>query len=338
MRQVAIGLDIGHSSVKVVVAEPGKPRQRFQFPTVVMPAIHLTDDSTRAKAQADTVEVNGQKFFVGETAIIQSIPRNFSGLHRAWVETADHDALLVAAWNKVILRLGGVPNRAVVTLGLPAAFFDSMRGQLRSRAHTLLRQYIPHSHTVDVRVRSQAEGPLMLVAFKEDGSIDTSQDLDRETWGVVEVGHFTTDFSLSTRGQVRQDVAEHPCSGMHQVYQRVSADIGRLDKQFSRSLESTQNAVFTGKATISGKETDVSHIVNDAKMILAQKVTNDALSLFGETLDTMTGILVAGGGAPVVYPTLQRHFNKVVCPAEPRFSVAEGFARTGLAVLGVQAA
>lgn len=178
----------------------------------------------------------------------------------------------------------------------------------------------------------------MLVVFNEDGSLNTTQDLDRETWGVVEVGHFTTDFSLSARGQVRQDVAEHPCSGVYQVYQRVSADIGRLDKNFSRSLESTQNAVLTGKATISGKETDVSHIVNDAKSILTQKVCNDALSLFGETLDTMTGILVAGGGAPIVHQELQRYFNKVVCPDEPRFVVAEGFARTGLAILGVQAA
>lgn len=337
MKQVAIGLDIGHSSVKVVLAAPGEARQRFQFPTVVMPAIHLTDDATRAKAQADTVDVNGQKFFVGETAIIQSIPRNFSGLHRAWVETAEHDALLVAAWNKVILRLGGVPNQAIVTLGLPAAFFDSLRGQLRSRAHTLLRQYIPHSHTVDVRVRSQAEGPLMQVAFNEDGSFDTSRDLDRETWGVIEVGHFTTDFSLSARGQVRQDVAEHPCSGVHQVYQRVSAEIGRLDKQFSRSLESTQRAVLTGKAMIGGKETDVSHIVNEAKSVLAQKVANDALSLFGETLDTLTGIVVAGGGAPIVYPEIRRHFGQVICPEEPRFVVAEGFARTGLAVLGAKA-
>lgn len=333
---VAIGLDIGHSSVKVVVAVPGQPRQHFQFPTVAMPAVHLSDDATRHKAQHDMVDIEGRKFFVGETAMIQSTPKNFTGLHRAWVETDVHDALLVAAWNKVVRRLGETPARAVVTLGLPAAYYDSHRAILRSRAHRLLSRYQNPGCNVDVRVRSQAEGPLMLLVLNEDGSLNDTHDLDNETWGVVEVGHFTTDFTLSARGQVRQDVADHPCGGVSSVYQRISVELGRLDKSFSRSLESTQRAFLTGTATLSGKVVDVKHLIDEAKAALAEKVANDAISLFGETMDTLTGVIVAGGGAPIVETELKRYFTNLMCPPEPRFAVAEGFARVGLMALGPQ--
>jgi hypothetical protein len=43
-----------------------------------------------------------------------------------------------------------------------------------------------------------------------------------------------------------------------------------------------------------------------------------------------TGVLIAGGGAPLMCPWLSREWKHAVLCEDPRFSVAEGFLRAGL--------
>ena len=62
----AIGLDVGHSAVKISV-----DGAKLIFPTAIIPAFVLHDEVAAMRAKRDTVKVESQTFFVGETAIAQ---------------------------------------------------------------------------------------------------------------------------------------------------------------------------------------------------------------------------------------------------------------------------
>jgi plasmid segregation protein ParM len=65
-------------------------------------------------------------------------------------------------------------------------------------------------------VHSQAEAPLQWLALRADGTLDPDRNLDREAWGVIEIGHYTVDFAFCDRGNMVEH-AVYSCPGMHRV-------------------------------------------------------------------------------------------------------------------------
>lgn len=335
---VSIGIDLGHSSVKTSIKSANKIaviHGSSIFPTVVRDWIQIANEETARRAEVDTVVVNGKKYFVGETAQRQSQAETFSGQSRNWIETEQHDALLVSAWNRAQVVLAhtdnnmGEPERISVVLGLPASYYAEQRDVLRHRAVGILQKLVKPHQELSIYIESQSRAPLLCVVFDSYG-VETGRAGEDETWGVVELGQFTTDFTLHDRGQ-EVDSAASSARGVHMVYDRIAASFKQ--KGFEGSFDLISKAIQTRKVKDFGKEVDVNDIVAPAISEFSTYILDEVASRFGSKARSMDGIIVAGGGAYIVGQDIKAKYPNAVIPGQPRFAVAEGYSRFGLLTL-----
>ena len=125
-----IGLDVGHSAVKMVVR--GTNPFRTCFPSLVCSAIEIPGDTRAEQTAQDTVTVGEASFFVGETAYFQRDRHNSGsemGLHAEWVSTAQYEALVRGALKKAELA-GNDLSQVIIINGLPQANLANTKNNL----------------------------------------------------------------------------------------------------------------------------------------------------------------------------------------------------------------
>lgn len=329
MENISIAIDGGHSMFKVRAALSSSPtaRMSFQIPTVVIPAIPLSNEQTRLRADQETIEHEGRNYFFGETALRQGRSEVYTGQNVGWIESSQHDVLVLGAWRKIMQTIGNTPLRIHLVMGLPAKFVGAQRDILRQRMVALLTPRLMQGQTLKVLVQSQADAPLQWLSIQGDGTINRERDLDAESWGVIEIGHFTTDFSLSERGAM-MEYAAASCSGMHLLYEAMSSALAK--EKLPTSLEIIETAIRTGKIKSYGKQIDISQLLRDASSGFESRVLDEADRIFGQKAAVLDGIVIGGGGAALLSEQLKRRFPNAAFGDEPRMMVAEGFCRLGL--------
>lgn len=139
MTHLAIAIDGGRSMFKVRAVLSTAPENRFSFqiPTIVMHAISLTNEQTKQRAEADTVEINKEKYFLGETAQRQSRSEGFTGQNASWIESTQHDVLVLGVWRKVIQAIKVHPQHIHLVMGLPAKYDSYQTFMRKTRRKTL---------------------------------------------------------------------------------------------------------------------------------------------------------------------------------------------------------
>jgi plasmid segregation protein ParM len=329
LNNLAIAIDGGHSMFKVRAALSSTPDARIslQIPTIVIPAIPLTNEQTRLRAEAETVELEGRKYFFGETALRQGRTEVFTGQNANWIENTQHDVLILGAWRKVMHAIGSAPARIHLVMGLPAKYFGAQKDILRKRTIALLTPRLLPGQTLRVMVQSQADAPLQWLSIRGNGSLNKQRDLDSEAWGVIEIGHFTTDFALSERGSMLE-YAVASCPGMHLVYDALSSAMAA--ERLPTALDVVETAVRTREIKLYGKPRDVGPLLDVATSGFKATVLDEADRIFGDKAAVLDGIVVGGGGAELLFNQIRDRFPNAICGDEPRMMVAEGFCRLGL--------
>jgi plasmid segregation protein ParM len=311
-----IGLDIGHSAVKIAA---GNNRQ--MFPTAACPAANLAVDEAAKAAKADTVRLNGKDYFVGQTALIHTAGRLLDGLSDDWIETPEHLALMIAGYHRAKASIDD--ENPLLVMGLPS--------RLHARQHQRLRELaVMHLHIpLDrVRVVPQPVGAFMGLALDEQGQPVANRSIDTERWGVIDVGYYTTDFGLLIGG-IWSHAGARSIAGANTVADALRERIANEHKT-TISLRAADEALRTGTLRLYGRTIDVSDHARDASSNFARQIIEGAVNTFGETLPSLDGILIAGGGADLVFPHLQKEFPHAVCAETPRFAIAEGLRRFGI--------
>ena len=329
MENLSIAIDGGHSMFKVRAASLATPNERlsFQIPTVVMPAIALTNEQTRQKADLETVELEGRRYFIGDTALRQGRSEVYTGQNADWIESPQHDALVLGAWRKVMQAFDNPSVRVHLVMGLPAKFVGPQRDALRNRIVALLTPRLLPGQTLRVMVQSQADAPLQWLSIQNSGALHPQRDLDNEAWGVIEIGHYTTDFALCDRGAM-MEYAAVSCAGMHLVYDGMSSALARA--KLPTSLDVVETAVRTGCIKHFSEVVDVLPLLNQAKAGFEALVMDEANRVFGQKAAVLDGIIVGGGGTEMLFSEFRRRYPNAVTNDEPRMMVAEGFCRLGL--------
>lgn len=92
-----VGLDVGHSAVKVSADYAGQ-LIASTFPSAVTEAVIPSEAQTRRSAEPDTVTVDGRRFFVRRTALVQGRLEREPGLTETWVTSPQYEALFGEAW------------------------------------------------------------------------------------------------------------------------------------------------------------------------------------------------------------------------------------------------
>jgi plasmid segregation protein ParM len=313
----SIGLDIGHSAVKVSAG--GK---QLMFPSAATPAVGLSVEESARSAAAETVRVKGTDYFVGNTALIHTAGKLLEGLSDDWIETPEHIALMIAGYRLGKAQLD-TTEEPMVVLGLPSRLHKAQHQRLREIA--VMHLGLPEER---VRVIPQPVGAYMGMALDTNGTPAGHVDIAAQKWGVIDIGFYTSDFGL-LYGGVWSDAGARSIPGANAVAanlrDRVNAKNGT-----DISLRTADEVLRSRTLRLFGKSIDVAQDVDQTCATFARQLVEGAITTFGNELATLDGILVAGGGADLVFPLLKNAFDHAVCIETPRFSVAEGLRRYGL--------
>lgn len=315
-----VGLDIGHSAVKVVASFSGN-RAEFLFPSAVVKSFPISDEAESNRAARDMVRVGGQEWFTGDTAVIQGGAGAITGLSDNWIESIQHDALFLSAIKRLEARGFKVSSDTMIVLGLPAHLYAQQKDKLK----VACSQYID----AEFKVVPQPMGPYQAMMLDVDGLPVKGRSMEGESWGVIEIGHFTSDFMLTKSGRWIEKAAGS-CSGM-----RVAVDsIQRLlqaDGVNADFLE-CQEILRTKKFSNFGRVIDATQHVRQAARVLVDEVVANAERLIAEHARRLNGVIVAGGGADFLIETLQERWPHAHMAKDPRMAVAEGFCRLGMGI------
>lgn len=316
-------IDIGHSAVKVRVAF-GPHRESLSFRSVVTDARPISEDAARKAAERETVTVRGRRLFFGETAILQGGAEIESGMSEAWITTQPHMALFLAALKK--LKQLPVPvdlSGGILCVGLPAKFYAKQREMLIS----ILQ---PHVLNTEIVVFPQPLGPFFSMQYNEDGTENRRRDLANESWAIIEVGHFTTDYALLKNGTWIER-GSGSSGGAAFVADQLAKKLSDAFKVSITPLEAT-DALVAGHIKLFGDRVPVADHIAGARQAFMAQVMDQAEYFFDKDVRGLDGILVAGGGADLVKESIAERWKCVVDCVDSRFAVAEGFLRAGLAL------
>lgn len=312
-----IGLDIGHSAVKVATSQG-----RIIFPTAATKAINLPVPEAAAAAAIDTVTVNGgDAYFVGETALIHSTANLLDGLTDEWIETPEHLALLTAGYQRGLAATGEAD--AILVLGLPSRLHQRQYQRLSDLAAAHLQ--IPRHR---VRVLPQPLAAYMAAMLDEQGQPTEGRDMTVERWGVIDIGYYTTDFGLVERGVWSSTFAKS-AGGANLIAQALR---DRLYETHGAQLRLRAcEDILRAKATrIMGKVVNCADLVEECTQEYSRRLAETALQVFGDRFADLDGVLLAGGAAGLIHAHLRKEWPHAVTVPEPRFIIAEGMRRYGL--------
>lgn len=315
-KEVVIGLDVGRSGVKLAFVFNGELKTHF-IPSVVSPAKQLTFDANPNATAENTIEVDGQYYFVGETAIEQGAAQTV-GLSSNWLEGVEHKALLKRS--KSFLKSYGVVPRMIVA-GLPVNTFNS--------SSEMLFEQVKAVFGCAVMPVPQPWGVFQDCILNDDGRYKaTGVTASTKKFAVVDVGHFTTDILLMNNFQWIQE-SSGSSVGMYKAVSDLQNRLGRNGT--TTTLLECQEIMRSGKLKEFGAFTDVTDIVKESIPMTVSTVVQDVKNLLGNQARTIDHIIIAGGGSQPVFDELKGLWRQCEIAENPRYSVAIGMRKYGLA-------
>jgi len=321
---ISCGIDIGHSMVKIVTRvrnlDGSVTTSQESFPTAVINAFDIRDKVELANSARDTVNIGGRRFFVGATAELHGEPETF--LDDDWVVRPEYSALLRVALNRVEEYVEQALGPRVLVLGLPARLEGRQREALGEVAADLCPGW-------EVRIVPQSKAPYYAFAIDGRGRLKQNDAMMRQGCGVIDVGRYTTDCAAITGGRWSES------SFSSDVGTKLAEDhliwlLGRNGEVLSQAAAET--AVRTGITLRKCKEVNLSNEVDEAVREFRKRVLEYARRNFSKSSSKISGIILAGGGAPLVHDAIGSVWANIVMLPDSRFSIADGMSKFGLAV------
>lgn len=331
-----VGLDIGHSAVKMTFdGEDGL--QRMIFPSLACPAVEISNPIEAERSKRETVMFNGKAFFVGETARLQGLAEMPIGLHDTWLQTKEHLALLAMA-RKIAEEQGAKDRKRLWLLGLPVLQY----ARDRDRLATIAEQILPPEDRV--KVMQQPDAVYINRVYTREGLPADGVNPEREAFAVIDIGYFTTDFILYESGRYIEAAAGRH-DGMRHVVELIQRDLAR--KGIDRTIIEIENALPTRSLIDRGQTVDITAEVTRNMGYFIDKIIEEAGRVLGRRVNSLNGILVAGGGADLAHEALVKvwphaqvardeYFNDTRAGHSlhgPRFIISEGYYRYGKSCL-----
>lgn len=326
MHSPIVGLDLGHSAVKLTYDTPHGVR-RDQFPALACPALPLRDAAEAKLAALETVSVGAQSYFVGTTAAVQGKAVLGNGLTDEWLGTPAHTALLAHALQ--LIERHGVRVPCQYVLGLPVTQYLNGQAPLRAAATAVLGQ------GAELVILPQPLGAYYAHLLDRDGLLQDGRSLVEASWAVIDVGYYSTDIVLLQRGRW-VEAASGGCAGVRLAVESLQR---RLESEgMALDLVDTEQALINKTLRYFGEVRDIAGQVEQAAALVANKVADLAGQLLAPHVQGLDGVLVTGGGTPLVLPTLQRHWpharrledtHTYSGRGGDRFLISEGYYRHG---------
>lgn len=335
-----LGLDIGYGFTKCT---DGRRQQIFKSvlgePSEVQFTESLVEDGTPTPRH---IELDGEAWFVGELAELQSRGRSFTLDPQQFVS---RHALPLALAAIAPLVADGEPVRLVT--GLPISFFRRQRGELTALLNKRHRVILidaagnrsERNIPVDrVKVIPQPFGSLFHLVLDDSGR-PVGQNLLKEKVGIIDVGFRTADYTISDRTRYLERGSASSDSGISTAFAAI-ANVLQEKSGVNVELYRLYEAVDRGSIKIRGKRYDLTRMVERALAQLAQKIATEANRLWADDWDIDAIVLTGGGGAllaPHLTPLLEGEVLPVPADSDARLNNVRGYFKYGQHLWGAAA-
>ena len=262
--RTVVGLDVGRSAIKVVAYANGA-RFSIMYPTLAVPAVALTDPTTAERAKTETEIIDGKAYFTGDTARLQGNLTSTIGLNDDWTDTPEYLALVKSAFTR--LHKAGVPelDNAYVVVGTPSKLYGTRQERLVERTKLALPK------DVEIKALPQPMGAYCDYVLDKSGFPIKDKLIGpggrMKSYGVIEGGHFSTDFLLMKEGQYIERGADS-CSGMSTAAEQLRRLLAKTS--ITASLVECEEAFRTKTLFQFGEEIPIGNEVLEAQSHVVQ--------------------------------------------------------------------
>jgi hypothetical protein len=312
------GPNLGHGYTKyVVIDQTGAELAPVVFPAVTARARRQVSG---ALVRTETIEANGEQWWVGEDALLSPSPLTMLAQERL-SDPAFIPALLRAA----LRRLGNLNGSAggYCVTGLPATWAadPAKARQLGDRLRQATGQY------ASIRVIAEPLGLVYSALLDNHGEIAGDTTLSAGSIAVADLGHHTVDTAV-----IRQ-LAAVP-SGLNTFTLGTARPLREIRAQLSATFEreltlyETDLAVRAGTLSVAGCERPLplawDEPLRESGATIAARLVEEWGS--GAQFDA---ILLGGGGAeePRLAEAIRARFPHAVVVDRPQTAIARGYAR-----------
>lgn len=320
---VVVGLDIGRSAVKVAYRK-GDKNETFQFPANVCLAKNITDEATAKQAQVDTVVINGTTYFAGVTAQRQGGDGTLVGMSEDWIEKPEYLALVRSAIDR-IKHDTGTNDITHIVIGSPSSSFAKQRNSLADITKSVI--------DTNIKVLPQPSGAYFNHIFTSDGQPIVGRAVDDTgnvlSWGIIDLGHYTTDFLVIHNGQVIEDSFVSTTG----IYNSVSmlSKLVHQEKKVTLRESALQQALASNHIKIYGQNENITDLVKRSIAPTIGAIISKTEEVLEREAAELDGIIVAGGAANFLYDHIRDKWPHAKQATNPRLAIAQGFLKYGLA-------
>jgi hypothetical protein len=320
-----VGLDIGFGQLKWISNEYP---QANVIPSGVHPGAKVPTSNHFDYESIDinhlVVSTEEGTFFVGKQAL--DIPG--SGSKRTQVRDRANDLS-----SRVLFQTGlglSVPHEdgqydVHVVTGLPNDDYDlSIKDHLEAfigRSFTIsfhlssTRSITKTINIVGSEIIRQPEGAVTYnqFVFDQENFLIGSKNA-RNIIGIIDAGHFTTDYALFQDGVIIEDtMLSGSTVAVTEVYKRLKKKLIVHFDQFGYMFEATDKdldvIIRKGEFFYAGTTYDVSPQVEESAREVASSIAKDVLDSWGNETNRLESIILAGGGSYVFSEYLKEEFD-----------------------------
>ncbi|MBU1249117.1 MAG: ParM/StbA family protein [Proteobacteria bacterium] len=277
-----LAVDVGYSFVKVVQDE----ENMFLFPSFVD---YQAQSSGLVLKGEEIFEIDGKTCSIGRQLRFGShdIDPDLHGSHtwKALICKATYDLAQKTDPEARTIEVD------VLSVGVPLSQFRS--GKIDSLEGIKGFNFVVNGESFKVKIGN-------IHVWAQGFSMAQFIDFDEEeTYGIVDVGHYTLDLVLFKEGKLLMDGCKSFPLGVHSVYKSLGVAFAKKANGMTLSMDRMEKLLKREKIRVRGiaEEIDMSE---DIQMILASywsSVESEVMSQWDQELNHVSQIYVGGGGA-----------------------------------------
>ena len=327
-----IAVDWGYGFIKAISENGGK----VSFPSVVAKrGKNKTDIGIIAGKEDYVVSIwfpgkNSNHLAVGDLAL------QMNGT-RAWEEDFVRNQNLIVLMSVAIAILNDSLQHVQLAAGLPMAHYRRQKSAVKEMLQGLEvnvtvegRRSIQRKVQIsDLQLYPQAAGAYYSQVLSLDGRVQDTALANRSV-GVLDIGYRTTDLLVMQRGRKgltpREDLIGGLDLGVSTALQALKEQADELTGGNIPLTWLEQSILWNdGKLDYRGKSFDLAVYQQETYESLAGRIMQAVKQRWGQEMDRLACVLIAGGGGQLLYPYLRRDIPQSRLAEDAFFANARGF-------------
>lgn len=305
-----IGIDLGYGYVKVTDGQAD-----YIFPSTVGIGQKIRFKSLLTNFQKATdnlaITVDNKKYFVGQLAIKQSEVVSRS-LGRNRVEDTSAKVLLLAA---LALYADKEEQAFNVITGLPVDYYSTFRddwSELMLGMHAVKVDNGQQEKSKIIKIEKlqiipQPFGTLYDKILNSNGEL-IDESLNELKVGIVDIGFKTSDFAVADNLEFIDKSSKSSEIAMSTAFNILSEKF-RDKYLLNKETYELDKVVESGILKVAGETKNVEDVINDAFIIVADKIATEINSLWDKR--EMDKIILTGGGGEAISKYLLTKFGNM---------------------------